>query len=85
LPEPAAGLTANQAALSLAAQVKVPPPVLLIETVWLAGLPLPCWAVNDKLVGLKPMAGGTGAGVTVNDTGTVTEEPPVGQSVTCPL
>ena len=37
-PVPEAGLTVNQAALSLADQVRVPPPVLLILSVWAAGL-----------------------------------------------
>jgi hypothetical protein len=58
---------------------------LLIETVWLAGLPLPCCAVNDRLVGLKPMAGGTGAGVTVKATGTVLLDAPVPLRVTTAL
>ena len=62
LPVPEAGLSVSQAALSLALQLKVPPPVLLMLTVWAAGLLPPCWAVKDKLVGLAPMAGGTGAG-----------------------
>lgn len=35
-------------------------------------MPVPCWTVNDKLVGLAPIAGGTGAGVTVTVTGTET-------------
>ena len=58
LPVPADGDTVNHAALSLALQLKVPPPVLLRLTVWAAGLPLHCWAVKDKLVGLAPMPGG---------------------------
>jgi hypothetical protein len=62
LPVPEAGDTVSQAALSLADQVKVPPPVLLMLRLWAAGLLPPCWAENDKLVGLAPMAGGTGAG-----------------------
>ena len=69
LPVPEARLSANHAALSLAVQVRVPPPVLLIVRVWVAGLPPPCWAVNEKLVGLAPIAGGTGAAVIVKVTG----------------
>ena len=34
-------------------------------------------AVNEKLVGLAPMAGGTGAAVIVKETGTVTVVAPV--------
>jgi hypothetical protein len=62
----------SHAALSLALQLKVPPPVLLMLTVWDAGLLPPCWAVKDKLVGLAPIAGGTGGGgedVDVEDEG----------------
>jgi hypothetical protein len=81
LPVPDAGLTVSQVALSLADQVKVPPPVLLILRVWLAGLPPPCWAVKEKLVGLAPIAGGAGAAVTVNVTGTETVVAPVALSV----
>ena len=57
LPVPEAGPTVNQAALSLADQVSVPPPVLLMLSVWAAGFPPPCWAVKEKLVGLAPIAG----------------------------
>ena len=72
LPLPDAGLTVNHAAPSLAVQVKVPPPVLRILSVCAARL-LPPWiAVNARLVGLAPMAGGTGAAVTVKETGIVT-------------
>ena len=57
VPVPEAGLRDNHAALSLALQLKVPPPVLLMVTVCAAGLPPPCWAVKDRLVGLAPIAG----------------------------
>ena len=57
LPVPEAGLRDNHAALSLALQLKVPPPVLLMVKVWAAGLPPPCWAVKDRLFGLAPIAG----------------------------
>src|SRR5688572_5070962 len=62
LPVPEAGLTVNQAVLSLAVQVKVPPPVLLIVMVCAAGLAPPCVAVKESAVGLAPMAGLTGGG-----------------------
>jgi hypothetical protein len=41
--------------------------------------------VKAKFVGLAPMAGGTGAAVTVNVTGTVILEAPVAASVIDPL
>jgi hypothetical protein len=82
---PEAGLTVNQLVLALADQVSVPPPVLLIVNNLGAGL-LPPWvAENERLVGLAPMAGSTGAVVTVNVTGTVTLEAPVAASVIVPL
>lgn len=56
-PVPAAGETASQVVLGLALQLKVPPPLLLIFRVWAMGLPPPCWAVKDRLVGLAPIAG----------------------------
>jgi len=71
--------------LGLALQFKVPPPVLLIFRVLAMGLPPPCWAVKDRLIGLAPIAGGTGAAVTVNVTGTVTVVAPVAESVIKPL
>ena len=70
LPVPDAGAKVNQVALSLADHVKVPPPVLLRLSVCAAGLPPPWVAENEKLVGLAPMAGGTGAAITVSVTGT---------------
>jgi hypothetical protein len=84
-PVPEAGETASQVALGLALQLKVPPPVLLMLTVWVAGLAPPWVAVKERLVGLAPMAGGTEAVATVNVTGTVTEEAPVALMVTAPL
>ena len=77
VPVPEAGLSVSQVALSLADQVRVPPPVLLILRACAAGLPPPCWAVKDKLVGLRPNAGGTGAAVTVRVTGMETVVAPV--------
>ena len=43
--------------LSFALQLKVPPPALLMVKVCAVGLPPPCWAVKDRLVGLVPIAG----------------------------
>ena len=57
LPMPEAGLSDNQVVLSLALQLKVPPPVLLMVRVCAVGLPPPCWAIKDRLVGLVPIAG----------------------------
>jgi hypothetical protein len=62
---PEAGESVNQAALSLAVQVRVPPPVLLMFSVWAAGVPSPRWTVKERPVGLALIAGGTGAGATV--------------------
>jgi hypothetical protein len=57
VPVPEAGLSDNQVVLSFALQLKVPPPALLMVRVCVAGLPPPCWAVKDRLVGLAPIAG----------------------------
>jgi hypothetical protein len=56
-PVPDAGESVNHAALSLAVQLSVPPPALLILKVCAVGLLPPCWAVKDRLVGLAPIAG----------------------------
>ena len=56
-PVPDAGESDSHAVLLLAVQSNVPPPVLLTVRVWAAGLPLPCWAVKDRLVGLVLIAG----------------------------
>ena len=61
-PLPEAGETASQVVLGLALQLKVPPPVLLMLTVLVAGLVPPCVAAKERLVGLAPMAGDTGSG-----------------------
>lgn len=45
----------------------------------------PAWAVKEKLAGLAPIAGATGAVVTVNETGTITGEAPVALNITVPL
>ena len=76
LPVPEAGLTVNQGVVSLALQLKEPPPVLLRLTVCVAGLLPPCCAVKERLVGLAPI---TGAAVTVKVTGTVTGVAPVAE------
>jgi hypothetical protein len=85
LPVPDVGLRVNQGTFSLTDQVRVPPPVLLILTVWLAGLVPPRVAVKAIVVGLAPMVGGTEAAVTVKLIGTVTLEAPVAVSVIDPL
>ena len=46
---------------------------------------LPCWAVKERLVGLAPIAGGTGAAVTVKLTGMVTVEAPVALRAMTPV
>ena len=51
------GLRESQVALSLALQLNVPPPILLMLRVWGVGFPPPCWAVNDRVDGLDPIAG----------------------------
>ena len=43
--------------LSVAVQLSVPLPVLLMFSVWVAGLVPPCVAVKERLVELVPMAG----------------------------
>ena len=54
-PVPDAGESVSQAALSMAVQLSVLPPALLMLKVCAVGLPLPCWAVKDRLVGLAPL------------------------------
>jgi hypothetical protein len=62
---PEVRLSLSQAALSLAIQLSVPPPELLMLKVWDVGLAPPCVAVKERLAGVAPMAaGGTGGGVT---------------------
>lgn len=68
LPVPDAGPSVSQLALSLADQVRVPPPILLMLSVCVAGLLPPGCAAKVSLAGLSPMAGfagvgGSGAGV----------------------
>ena len=78
MPVPPVVESVSQEAGSLAVHVRVPPPVLLMARVCVAGLLPPCVAVKERLMGLAPMAGGTGAAVTVKETGTeVTPAPPL--------
>ena len=69
--EPVPGVTVSHEAPDVAVQAKVPPPVLRMASDCVAGLPLPCCAVNEKLAGFTPKAGGVGAAVTVSETGMV--------------
>ena len=84
LPVPEIRFSVNQGALSLADQVNVPPPVLLMFKVLGVGL-APGVAVKEMLVGLIPIEGGTGAVATVSVTGTVTDEAPEACIVTALL
>jgi hypothetical protein len=81
LPEPDAGLKVSQVALSLADQLRVPPPVLLMLSTWAAGLLPFCVAANEKLVGLAPMADGVGAAAIVRATGMVLDGTPLAVTV----
>ena len=83
-PIPEAGLTVNQGALSLAVQLSVPSPVLLMLKVWVAGFAPPCVPVKERLVGLAPMAGGsTGGGGGGLPSCTVTLARPISVVVPC--
>ena len=84
-PVPEAGVSVNQAAVSLADQLNVPPPVLLMLRTCAAGLAPPAVAAKERLVGLVPIAGGKGAAATVKVTGTVRGTAPVALMVTVPL
>ena len=75
----------NHVAFSLALQLNDPPPVLLMLRAWVAGLAPPWVAAKARLVGLAPIAEGTGVAVTVNVTGTETVEAPVAPRVIMPL
>jgi len=54
---PDARLSVSHGTLSVAVQLSVPLPVLLMFSVWVAGLVPPCVAVKERLVELVPMAG----------------------------
>ena len=71
-PAPVFGVCPSQAASWLTAQRSALLPVLLMAKVWAGGLLPPCCAVKDRLAGVMPMADGTGAAVTVKETGIVT-------------
>lgn len=76
LPVPEVGEMPSQEAFSLANQVRSPPPVLEMLTVCELELLPPCTAVKERVVGLVPMVGGTGAASTVRLTGMVTAVAP---------
>jgi hypothetical protein len=69
-PEPEAGLTVSQGALSLVDQLRVPLPVFVILRDWAPGFAPPTLPVKAKLVGLSPMVGFVVDVVRVNVTGT---------------
>lgn len=69
LSVPEEGLILSHEAPSLAVHAKLPPPVLLMFRDRESGFPLPCWAVNEMLVGLAPIAGGEAFVVMVKVTG----------------
>ena len=71
-PVPVPGVCQSQVASWLTPQLRVLLPVLLTVKVWAEGLLPPCCAVKDRVAGSMPMAGGTGAAVTVKETGIVT-------------
>jgi hypothetical protein len=74
---PEVRLSLSQGALSLAIQLSVPPPELLMLKVWDAGLAPPCVVAKEKLGGVTPMAaGGTGGGATGGGDGV--DEAPAG-------
>jgi hypothetical protein len=76
-PVPEVGEGEIQDELFVTDQASVPPPLFVMATVCAGGLLPPCWAVKDRLDGLAPIAGGTGAALTVKETGTVTGVTPV--------
>lgn len=59
-PVPDEGVSLNQLIFSLALQVNVPPPTLLMVSSCVGGSTPPCCAVNDKVRGAAPIAGGDG-------------------------
>jgi hypothetical protein len=65
---PLPGLTVSHDALSCAVHANVPPPVLLMETVFADGLAPDRVAEKLKDVGLRPIAGGA---LTISVTGMV--------------
>jgi hypothetical protein len=77
LLDPEVGLMVSQEAVLLA----VHEPVEVTVTGWLTGLAAPCVAVNVRLLGVRV----SGAAVTVNVTGTLTELAPDELIVTRPV
>jgi len=67
---PEAGLRLSQAALSLTVQLRVPPPVFVMESVLAAGFAPPCVPLKVRLDGLRLMVGDVDPEVTVKVTGT---------------
>ena len=76
-PVPLPGVCQSQAASWLTPQRSGLFPVLLMVKVWAGGVLLPWVMVNSRLVGVALMADGTGAAVTVKETGIVTGVTPV--------
>jgi hypothetical protein len=66
-------------------QFNVPPPVLVMETVWFAGLLPPATPVNVREDGLRPMVGEAGATFSVTATVCGVLVAPVALIVTVPL
>jgi hypothetical protein len=81
VPEPEAGLIVSQGALSLADQLRVPPPVFAMLNACAAGFAPPALAVKVKLIGLSPIAGVVLPEVTVRVTGTDFAVAPVAATV----
>ena len=73
---PLVGVSVSQAALSLAAQVSVPLPVLDTPIICAAGLAPPAAPEKARLVGLSPIAGVALPDVTVMVIGTCLVVPP---------
>jgi hypothetical protein len=79
---PLPGETLNHVSLSDAVQSIDPPPVLLTDSVFAAGLDPPAVPLNDRLDGVTDSAGGVG-GSSVSVTGIVFGDPsaPVADTV----
>jgi hypothetical protein len=78
---PLPGETVSQVALSATVQSIAPPPVLLTDSVFAAGLAPPWVALNVRLDGVTDSAGGAG-GSTVKVTGIVFGDPDAPAAVT---
>jgi hypothetical protein len=77
LPVPDEGLSVSQPMFSLEVHVSVPPPALLTLKVLVDGLPPPCVAVKERLIGLMPRTGvdGGGEGLEVFEGATIWASP----------